>query len=178
MLSIIITVCDKDYENCENLTKQIAEKVLIPHEVIIIDNREKFLSVETSWKADYTFGYNAFQFASRAKGIELAKGDYIWFIDGDDSIYEVNDIEVNADILVFSYNNYPEGDVHLEEELFTENLYTWEMSEKLKPVLWNKFIKKSLFSSDFIIKKLILLYFIIITFIFILNETNNYFIRE
>ena len=27
MLSIIITVCDKDYENCENLTKQIAEKV-------------------------------------------------------------------------------------------------------------------------------------------------------
>ncbi|MBR2724679.1 MAG: hypothetical protein IKB72_04510 [Ruminococcus sp.] len=152
MLSIIITVCDKDFENCENLTKQIEERVHIPHEVIIIDNREKSLSVETSWKADYAFGYNAFQFASRAKGIELAKGDYIWFIDGDDSIYEVKDIEFNVDILVFSYNNYPEGDVHLEEELFTENIYTWEMSEKVKPVLWNKFIKKSLFSSDFIKK--------------------------
>ena len=152
MLSIVITVCDKDYENCENLTKQISERVHIPHEVIIIDNREEFLSAETSWKADYVFGYNAFQFASRAKGIELAKGDYIWFIDGDDTIRDIDEIDFDADIITFSYNNYPEGDVHLREAFYTENLYTWEMTEEIKPVLWNKFIKKSLFTSEFIEK--------------------------
>ena len=150
MLSIVITVCDKDYENCENLTKQIEERVHIPHEVIIIDNREEHLSEKTAWKADYAFGYNAFQFSARAKGIELAKGDYLWFIDGDDTIRDIDEIDFDADIITFSYNTYPEGDVHLKEAYYDKDLYTWEMTEKLKPVLWNKFIKKSLFSSDFI----------------------------
>ena len=152
MLSIVITVCDKDYKNCENLTKQISERVHIPHEVIIIDNREKCLGEKTSWEADYAFGYNAFQFASRAKGIELAKGDYLWFIDGDDTIRDIDKIDFDADIITFSYNNYPEGDVHLREAFYIENLYTWEMTEEIKPVLWNKFIKKSLFTSEFIEK--------------------------
>ena len=152
MLSIVITVCDKDYENCENLMKQITERVHIPKEVIVIDNREKYLEEKTSWKADFSFGYNAFQFSSRAKGIELAKGDYIWFVDGDDTIREIDEILFDNDIIVFSYNNYPEGDVHLEEAVYTKELFTWEMTEKVKPVLWNKFIKKSLFTKDFIDK--------------------------
>lgn len=152
MLSIVITVCDKDYENCENLTKQIEERVHIPHEVIIIDNREKYLSEKTAWKASFAFGYNAFQFASRAKGIELAKGDYLWFIDGDDTIRDIDEIDFDADIITFSYNNYPEGDVHLKEAFYNKNVYTWQMTEELKPVLWNKFIKKSLFTSEFIEK--------------------------
>lgn len=152
MLSIIITVCDNDYENCSNILSQIEKYVHIPHEVLIIDNREKYLSEKTDWKADFAFGYNAFQFASRAKGIELSKGDYLWFVDGDDSIRDVSDIEFDSDILTFSYNSYPDGDAHLTEEVYTDNLYTWEMTARIKPVLWNKFIKKSLFSSVFIEK--------------------------
>ena len=54
MLSIVITVCDKDYKNCENITKQIEERVHISHEVIIIDNREEHLSEKTSWKASFS----------------------------------------------------------------------------------------------------------------------------
>ena len=81
-----------------------------------------------------------------------SKGDYIWFIDGDDTIRDIDEIDFDADIITFSYNNYPEGDVHLKEAYYTENLYTWEMTEEIKPVLWNKFIKKSLFTSEFIEK--------------------------
>ena len=152
MLSIGITVCDKDYKNCSDILNQIKERVKVEYEVIIIDNREEFKDEPTDWQPTFAFGYNAYQFSARAKIIELAKGDYLWFIDGDDTIREINDMPFDADIITFSYNTYPEGDVHLENGLFTENLYTWEMTEKLKPVLWNKFINKKLFSSDFIKK--------------------------
>ena len=150
MLSIGITVCDKDYKLCENLLTQIAEKVKVEHEVIIIDNREKFKDDKTSWNSTYSFGYNAYQFSARAKIIELSKGDYIWFIDGDDDIGEVDSFDWTEDIIAFSYSTYPVGEVHLEEEV--TDIFSYETSTKIKPVLWNKFIKRNLFSDEFIAK--------------------------
>lgn len=151
MLSIGITVCDKDYKLCENLLKQIEDKVKVEHEVIIIDNREQFKDDKTSWTPSYSFGYNAYQFSARAKIIELAEGDYIWFVDGDDDIGELDEFEWTEDIIAFSYSTYPIGEVHLDEDLITKP-FSYGTSTMIKPVLWNKFIKRSLFSEEFINK--------------------------
>jgi hypothetical protein len=152
LLSIGITICDKDYKLCENLLKQISEKVKIEHEVIIIDNREQFAAEETSWTPTYSFGYNAYQFSARAKIIELAKGDYIWFIDGDDDIRKIDSFDWTEDIITFSYSTYPIGDVHIKDDLITQNVFSYDTSVIIRPVLWNKFIKKSLFTDEFINK--------------------------
>ena len=152
LLSIGITVCDKDYKLCKNLLKQINEKVKIEHEVIIIDNREQFAAEKTSWTSSYSFGYNAYQFSARAKIIELAKGDYIWFIDGDDDIREIDSFNWTEDVIAFSYSTYSVGDVHIKEDLITQDVFSYNTSVIIKPVLWNKFIKKSLFTDKFINK--------------------------
>ncbi len=150
-LTIGITVCDNDFENCSELLKQISERIKIPHEVIIIDNREKCKDSETEWQASYSFGYNAYQFSARAKIFELAKGEYIWFIDGDDEIGTVDHFDYEEDIIVFSYSTYPVGDVHISEQK-PDKLFSYETSCLIRPVLWNKFIKRSLFSKAFIEK--------------------------
>lgn len=152
MLSIGITVCDKDYKNCSDILNQIKERVKIEHEVIIIDNREEFKDEPTEWKPTFAFGYNAYQFSARAKIIELAKGDYLWFVDGDDEVGEVNNLDYNEDVIVFSYATYPVTNVHLEPAVYTENIFTYEMADKTCHVLWNKFYKKNLFTKDYIDK--------------------------
>lgn len=152
MLSIGITVCDNDYNLLDQLLMQIKEKVKVPYEIIIIDNRDKFKDDKKSWAPTFQFGYNAYQFAARAKIIEFAKGDYIWFVDGDDDIGEVTDFSFNEDIIVFSYNAYPDGNYIFDEKIITENILTEGIISEIKPVLWNKFIKKDLFSNEFISK--------------------------
>jgi len=149
MLSIGVTVCDTDYHLLDSLLEQIEERILIPHEVIIIDNREEFLNVATNWKADFAYGYNATQFSARSKIIELSKGNYIWFIDGDDEVHTVDCFNYTEDIIVFSYSSYPVGDVHIEEQIVTEDIFSFQTGCLIKPVLWNKFIKKSLFKEKF-----------------------------
>lgn len=147
MISIGIIVCDKDYLNCEKLLSQIKERVLVEHEVIIIDNRENNLDDKTSWKATFSFGYNAYQFAARAKIIELAKGDYIWFVDGDDCIIGLEDMPFTEDIIVYSYFSEPVDDGFLTDSVITSNIDCYENSTLIKPVLWNKLIKKTLFNA-------------------------------
>lgn len=150
MLSIGITVCDADYKNLDLLLNQIKERVKVPYEIIIIDNREKYKNEVTEWKPSFSFGYNAFQFSARAKIIDLSKGEYIWFIDGDDEIGIIDNSDYQEDIAVFSYNSYPVGDVHITKH--PAEIFSYESSCIIKPVLWNKFIKRSLFSEDFINK--------------------------
>lgn len=149
MLSIGVTVCDTDYHLLDSLLKQIDERVQIPHEVIIIDNREEFLNVLVKWKSGFTFGYNATQFSARSKIIELANGDYIWFIDGDDEIDYVDSFDYTEDIITFSYSTYKIGDVHIDSQIITDDIFTFQTGCLIHPVLWNKFIKKDLFKTKF-----------------------------
>jgi len=142
MISIGITFCDKDYKLCNRLLKQIEERVLVPHEVIIIDNTE---GNKLGDKATYAFGYNAFQFASRYKIIKLAKGDYIWFLDGDDEVIGLKEINYDDDILTYGYSG-DDYEFHYEEEVVTENLCTIDFENKIQIELWNKLIKRELFT--------------------------------
>lgn len=145
MITIGITVCDNDYENCQKVLDQIKHKVKVKHEVIIIDNREKFKDVKTKWKPTYSFGYNAYQFAARSKIIELAKGDYLWFIDGDDEILELKSFDYTEDIVVYSFYSCSYLN-HFEDEVIYNNIFSNNTLLKITCVLWNKIIKKSLFN--------------------------------
>ena len=152
MLTIGIITCDNDYRNIPHLLQQIAEKVEVEHEVIIIDNRDKFKDDKVDWKASFSYGYNAFQFSARAEIVERAKGEYIWFLDGDDEIATVHNLDYDEDIVAFSYASYPEGVVHIPNQVFKEDVFTFEVGTIIRPVLWNKFIRTSLFSKEFVEK--------------------------
>ena len=142
MISIGVTFCDKDYKYCNRLLKQIEERVLVPHQVIIIDNTE---GNKLGDKATFAFGYNAFQFASRYKIIKLAKGDYIWFLDGDDEVLGLKEMTYDDDILTYSLKG-DDGEYHFEEEVCTESLCTEDFENKIQIELWNKLIKRELFA--------------------------------
>lgn len=149
-LSIGIIVCDKDYNHLSSLLKQIIEKVIVEHEVIVIDNREQYVNEPVSWTPTYQFGYNAYQFAARAKVIEHAKGEYIWFIDGDDELVDtIRAIPYDEDIIVHSNYSDPIGLVRHENKVYTKDLFTYPVSGVFEVILWNKFIKRSLFQTQF-----------------------------
>lgn len=88
---------------------------------------------------------------ARKSGLELANGEYILFVDGDDwlelgaiELLYKKSVENNLDILI--YNAYSSYDDRKEQfNIFNKNL-TEDMFEclllgKIQPCLWSKFIK-------------------------------------
>ena len=137
-LSIGITFCDKDYQFYDRVLQQIKERVKIEHEIIVIDNTE---GNKLGDKATFAFGYNAYQFAARYKIIKLAKGEYLWFIDGDDTIYDVEEVLYDDDIISFALN-YEER----KDKVYYSDFFSWDfIQEVVKQALWNKFIRRSLY---------------------------------
>lgn len=144
MITIGITVCDSDYKNLDNLLKQIEERVEPEHEIIIVDNREKFKDDPVFWKADWTPGYNVYQFEARRRIVDMAQGEYIWFVDGDDEILELLDEGYTEDIIAYSFYAYPDRYYKYCDEVITQNILSIETTNKIGCTLWNKLIKKSL----------------------------------
>ncbi len=149
-LTIGVTACDRDWRNIPALLAQAEELVETEHEVIIIDNREEFLDAPAEWTADFTFGRNAYQFMARRKIIELARGDYIWFVDGDDGILGLDDFAPDADIIVYRFmHRDPDGgpDVpchdHITDGPIAMEPLTAEFTGRLCGALWNKLIRRS-----------------------------------
>lgn len=145
-LSCVILICDKDYNYITDLVKSIDEKVKIKHEIIVIDNREKYKDKEVDFAnaTVYSKGYNLYQLESRRWAIELVTGDYVWFIDGDDSINEVPEMEVDTDILCFNFTTSIQEIFscnYFEEEKIETNLLSGENYTKMLNVVWNKWIK-------------------------------------
>lgn len=144
MISIGITFCDNDFYLYNHLIDKIKKNVKVDYELIVIDNTE---GNKLGNNATFSFGYNAYQFASRRKIIELAKGDYIWFIDGDDDIYNLTDedIQSNEDIIVFGFKSGL-GAKEYEDKLYRDNLLSWSfIQDEMCTSLWNKLIKRELY---------------------------------
>lgn len=144
MLTIGIVFWDGDYKNYDTLIERLKERVHIPYEVIIIDNTE---GNKLGNKADFSFGYNAYQFAARYHIIEKAKGEYIWFIDGDDDIKEIDDFPYTEDVIVFGAETIGVP-IKYKDNVIKKNIFTYKTVETLQPVLWNKFIKRSLYDLE------------------------------
>jgi hypothetical protein len=139
MLSIIIVYCDKDKDNLPNLLKQINERVLVDYEIITISN-----CTEKDDNATFSFGYNAYQFEARKKALELAKGEFVWFVDGDDEIIGLDKIE-DVDIAIYEYY-VNSNDFIKYKEFETKNIdLTFKNYVSHYVMLWNKIYRKSLF---------------------------------
>ena len=114
-LSIIIPVYNVEQylEQClQSITKQITDSV----EIIVINDGspDNSASIINNYKNRYNNQIisvtqkNQGLSATRNNGIDLAKGDYIWFVDSDDWLTNdaisrvLNEIEDNKDVDVFS----------------------------------------------------------------------------
>lgn len=143
MITIGVTFCDNDYQYYNRLIRQIKERVKLPYEIIVIDNTE---GNKLGDKADFAFGYNAYQFAARYKIIKMAKGNYIWFIDGDDEVIELDYISPRADITIFAYTDANGKADPVEDKVYKKELDTLDFLFCVsKGALWNKIIKKKCF---------------------------------
>lgn len=167
ILSIIILCCDKDYQMVSPLlnniynTWQEQHDSFTDYEIIIVDNRENEADRDIDWPAYadsiriYISGSNIMQFASRAIGTQLAKGDYIWFIDADDGILEIprlpesdpeDPTSTGPDMLYFSttanstslmsYEDLPEG--YYDADMVYDRFFGMSIAP------WNKIIKRTL----------------------------------
>lgn len=136
-LTIIMCFCDKDFCYLENMLNQIKNKILVNHEILLLDNREnnkEQINIDKSlYTKIYSFGFNGYNF-SRIKLIKYATGNYIWFIDCDDEIVETIDDsflpEKDYDVIEF----------YFDDELGTFGKYFRDVN--YVSVFWNKWIKK------------------------------------
>lgn len=99
--------------------------------------------------------------AARNTGLDIAKGDYIGFVDGDDIIesdmYELllrNALKYQADISHCGYqmvfpnrvdHYYNTGEVRIQNQY--EGVYDLIKADKVEPGLWNKLYKRELVSA-------------------------------
>lgn len=99
--------------------------------------------------------------AARNTGLDIAKGDYIGFVDGDDIIesdmYELllrNALKYQADISHCGYQMvfpnrvdyyYNTGEVRIQNQY--EGVYDLIKADKVEPGLWNKLYKRELVSA-------------------------------
>ena len=145
MISVVVLFCDKDKEYISSLLKNIKDKMHVPYEVVLIDNRtdnsEKLVFKNCKM---FSFGYNATQVQGRKKGVELAEGEYIWFVDADDEILEVSSsykklLSKNYDIIVF--NDWASKE-RVDAKLQTDNVYDYWTLQDIGVMLWNKWIRR------------------------------------
>ena len=161
-ISCIILFCDRDYIYIPELLNNIHENLKIDHEIILVDNREEYkdIDIEIPDEIDVSYidmGRNFRQLQARKFASQNATGDYIWFIDADDNILEVNDsIERRIidrkfpDMIVFNYNEgYTEKDfntvLHFDDtQFYTIGLINKSMRKMIDVFNWNKWYKKDI----------------------------------
>ncbi len=105
-LSIVIPFCDRDWRYITSLLRLIDGRVKVSHEVILVDNREKYKNalIKTDKAKILTKGRNVRQFEARRLAVKFCRGKYVWFVDADDSPGDVSSdlSSVDADVIVFS----------------------------------------------------------------------------
>ena len=90
-LTIAVLFCDKDVEKVLSLCEQIENKVKIAHEILLIDNRDD-KSLELPNYETLVLEKNIGQYDARLKAVEKCNGKYIWFIDADDDILQIDEM--------------------------------------------------------------------------------------
>lgn len=153
MLTLGILFCDRDITYLQDLLESIAQQVHVPYEIILLDNRTDTTS-DISFLDSYTVlnkgQGNIYQLAGRKKIIENATGDFIWFIDCDDSLFEIDEsfneiLKSRFDFISFSFRiKYSDSELfnEVQEKVIDGNLLLPEANNS-PCCLWNKWIRTS-----------------------------------
>ncbi len=153
--------------NCEQYIKQNLDIILgsglthVDYEIILVDDGSKDGSAvickryaERNSNIKYVFQRNQGPSTARNTGLEHALGDYIWFVDADDSINpeilpklkSIVDGKNEIDLVSFGYvSQYPDGDritKDVEKESFCNGLEFLQMPRH-GSYLWNNIYKRA-----------------------------------
>lgn len=106
ILTIAILFCDNDVDNLQSLVESVESKVTLSHEILLIDNRDDKSAEIPSGYEVLTLEKNIGQYDARLEAVSKCNGDYIWFIDGDDDVFEIDEsfVEVaenGGDVIYF-----------------------------------------------------------------------------
>lgn len=111
MISIIINFYDKDHNHIPTMLENL-NKLTFAKEVIFVDDRnDKSEDIRSKYNIpknykiinSYPTGENVGTFEARRSGVKAAKGDYVWFVDIDDEIYNVTPIEDGSDVICYNF---------------------------------------------------------------------------
>ena len=153
MLTLGILFCDRDITYLQDLLESIAQQVHVPYEIILLDNRTDTTS-DISFLDSYTVlnkeQGNIYQLAGRKKIIENATGDFIWFIDCDDSLFEIDEsfneiLNSHFDFVSFSFRiKYSDSELNNEvQDKIIEGSLLLPEANNSPCCLWNKWIRTS-----------------------------------
>lgn len=157
--AIGIIICDKDYKYLNDLISNIESNINGSYHIIIYNNCDKLYDTlqsriipNTTILANTYKHKNARQVYARKEITAVAYSmntDYIWFIDGDDSVIDVklDEIPYHTDIIVFPYttDSCMDGWCPLKEEGIFKVELTLTHSEYVERPLWCKFIKTDIY---------------------------------
>ena len=132
LISIIIPFYDKDYHYIPNMLNYLS-KLSFNKEVIFIDDRnDKSLDIRKTYNIPNEYKIinsskeenNVGTFESRRTGVNEATGEYIWFVDVDDEIYDFKPITDGSDVVCYNFKmNNKENTRFLENRYFTCGSY-------------------------------------------------------
>lgn len=146
-LTVAIVYCDKDVKYVPELVKSVGECINFSHEIVLIDNTTSGTYIGGG--KYFCMGGNKYASMGRKKAVELAEGDYIWFVDADDEILPVPEFSDEDDMMIYSYEQTGcslagmrrnEEDFRIEGEwLFNRTTFDF-----MGQTLWNKIIRLSI----------------------------------
>ena len=125
-ISIIINFYDKDH-NCFPQIMKYLERLTFEKEVIFVDDRNdktenirKMYKVPNQYKIVNSFenGENVGTFEARRSGVKSATGNYVWFVDIDDEIFDFKPVLDGSDVICYNFKMN-----HFMNERFKENRY-------------------------------------------------------
>lgn len=145
-VSIIMLFCDKDVCYLERQLKRIKKYVKQEHEVLLLDNRVEdktdISNLEKYYDKLFCYNMNCYNYG-RLRLVNEAQGEYIWFVDVDDLVFElpeeINDIHL-TDVIVFDYrfetdsNKQPDRKGDLNFALWNK-LYRTKICKKMASLL-------------------------------------------
>lgn len=166
-LSIVVLICDKDYNYFNKLYNNIKEVINIDYEVIVIDNREKCKDISVNFYdcVVHTSGSNIRQYNARRIAMQYVTGDYVWYVDGDDLLLATPKLDTNADLITVDYAagpfaKYPiiaqlTNKVNIDDivvhnsvpntwsDTYTDNSGLLDWNDRMWGTLWFKIIKRT-----------------------------------